>query len=93
MNYRTLQSELKRYRSLGYTSIKLNQKKIILQAEYDRIMGIRAEQEQQRALQSGELTFGVEIEILNTVDRSAIATALQAAVMRLSVPSCQGNRG
>ncbi|MBE9144902.1 amidoligase family protein [Planktothrix mougeotii] len=85
MNYRTLQTELKRYRSLGYTTIKLNQKKVILQAEYDRIMGIRAEQERQRVLQSGELTFGVEIEILNTVDRSAIATALQAEGINAAV--------
>ena len=88
MNYRTLQTELKRYRSLGYTSIKLNQKKIILQAEYNRIQDIRAEQEQQRTLQSqppNSLTFGVEIEILNTVDRSAIATALQAEGINAAV--------
>lgn len=85
MNYRTLQTELKRYRSLGYTTIKLNQKKVILQAEYNRIQGIRAEQEQQRVLQSGELTFGVEIEILSTVDRNEIATALQAEGINAAV--------
>jgi hypothetical protein len=87
MNYRTLQTELKRYRSLGYTTIKLNQKKVILQAEYNRIQAIRDEQERQRVLQSQptELTFGVEIEILPTVDRSAIATALQSEGINAAV--------
>jgi hypothetical protein len=82
MNYRTLQTELKRYRSLGYTSIKLNQKKVILQAEYNRIQGIRAEQDNQRALQNqtpNSLTFGVEIEILMTqgLSQELIETALR----------------
>lgn len=82
MNYRTLQTELKRYRSLGYTSIKLNQKKVILQAEYNRIQAIRAEQDNQRALQNqnpNSLTFGVEIEILMTpgLSQELIETALR----------------
>lgn len=41
MNYRTLQTELKFLRELGYTDIKLNQKRYILQAEYDRVQVIR----------------------------------------------------
>lgn len=82
MNYRQLQTELKRYRSLGYTSIKLNQKKVILQAEYNRIQAIRAEQDNQRALQNqpNSLTFGVEIEILATtpgLSQELIETALR----------------
>ena len=79
MNYRELQRALKAYRTAGLTVIKLNQKTAVLQAEYDRITGIlQAEQDNQRAQNPNSLTFGVEIEILSTVDRSAIATALQA---------------
>ena len=79
MNYRELQRALKTYRASGLTVIKLNQKTAVLQAEYDRITGIlQAEQDNQRAQNPNSLTFGVEIEILSTVDRSAIATALQA---------------
>ena len=79
MNYRELQRALKNYRTSGLTIIKLNQKKVILQAEYDRITGIlQAEQDNQRAQNPNNLTFGVEIEILSTIDRSAIATVLQA---------------
>lgn len=79
MNYRELQRALKVYRASGLTVIKLNQKTAILRAEYDRITGIlQAEQDNQRAQNPNSLTFGVEIEILSTVDRSAIATALQA---------------
>jgi hypothetical protein len=76
MNYRELQQTLKAYRASGLTTIKLNQKKTVLQAEYDRIQGI---QEQPQCLVAeGDLTFGVEIEILNTIDRTEIARALQA---------------
>ena len=76
MNYRELQRALKTLRLEGLTTIKLNQKKTVLQAEYDRIQGI---QEQPQCLVAeGDLTFGVEIEILNTIDRTEIARALQA---------------
>jgi hypothetical protein len=37
MTYQQLQAELKELRNQGKTTIKLNQKKVILQAEYDRI--------------------------------------------------------
>lgn len=77
MNYRELQRALKTYRASGLTVIKLNQKKVILQAEYDRIQE-QLQLQRQRLVAEGELTFGVEIEILSTIDRSAIATALQA---------------
>ena len=75
MNYRELQKALKVYRAAGLTVIKLNQKTAILRAEYDRI---QEQLQRQRPTAEGELTFGVEIEILNTIDRSAIATALEA---------------
>ena len=79
MNYRELQKALKVYHTAGLTTIKLNQKTAILRAEYDRITGIlQAERDNQRAQNPNSLTFGVEIEILNTIDRSTIATALQA---------------
>lgn len=82
MNYRELQQALKRYRAMGLTTIKLNQKSAILQAEYNRIQ----EQEQpQRPTAEGELTFGVEIEILNTIDRTEIARALQAEGINAAV--------
>jgi len=77
MNYRELQRALKNYRAAGLTVIKLNQKTAILRAEYDRIQE-QLQRQRQRPTAEGELTFGVEIEILNTIDRSAIATALQA---------------
>ena len=77
MNYRELQKALKVYRAAGLTVIKLNQKTAILRAEYDRIQE-QLQRQRQRPTAEGELTFGVEIEILNTIDRSAIATALQA---------------
>ena len=76
MNYRELQQALKTYRASGLTTIKLNQKTAVLQAEYDRIQGIQ--EQPQRLVAEGELTFGVEIEILNTIDRTEIARALQA---------------
>lgn len=82
MNYRELQQALKRYRAMGLTSIKLNQKATVLQAEFDRI---QQQEQPQRPTNEGELTFGVEIEILNTVDRSAIATALQAEGINAAV--------
>lgn len=76
MNYRELQQALKAYRASGLTTIKLNQKTAVLQAEYNRIQGIQ--EQPQRLAVEGELTFGVEIEILNTIDRTEIARALQA---------------
>ena len=88
MNYRELQRALKGYRTSGLTTIKLNQKTAILRAEYDRITGIlQAEQDNQRAQNPNSLTFGVEIEILSTIDRSAIATALQAEGINAVVES------
>lgn len=75
MNYRQLQQALKAYRQQGLTTIKLNQKTAVLQAEFDRI---QAQTQPQREQAEGELTFGVEIEILNTIDRTDIARALQA---------------
>ena len=84
MNYRTLQTELKRYRSLGYTSIKLNQKGTILQAEYDRIQSQIAPQAP-TTNDLPEITFGVEIEVTRLVSQDAIAIALQAAGISVAV--------
>lgn len=83
MNYRQLQQILKGYRAQGYTAIKLNQKRQILQDEYTRIMN-RLEDERVELIEengtNNELTFGVEIEILNmNVDISEIEEALQDA--------------
>jgi len=68
MNYRQLQQVLKGYRAQGYTTIKLNQKRYILQNEYRRIMN-RLEDERIELIEengtNNELTFGVEIEILD----------------------------
>lgn len=86
MNYRELQKALKVYRTAGLTTIKLNQKTAILRAEYDRIQE-QLQRQRQRPTAEGELTFGVEIEILNTIDRSAVAIALQAEGINAVVES------
>lgn len=103
MNYRQMQRVLKVMRNDGYTTIKLNQKKAILQAELERVNAIihsrqmmeyNANSVQSRLQQSevtpitttnDDLTFGVEIEILSTVDRQTIATALQAEGINAAV--------
>lgn len=90
MNYRQLQAELKRYRvqCLSPRSFKLNQKKVILQAEYDRIIDLYSPtivetptvESITQPTNNNELTFGVEIEVLRTPDlnRELIEAALQA---------------
>jgi hypothetical protein len=96
MNYRELQQALKTLRLEGLTTIKLNQKGTILQAEYDRIYSqIRAEesgtqpqaqaQAQQTHTAMPEITFGVEIEVTRLISQDAIAIALQAAGISAAV--------
>lgn len=85
MNYRELQRTLKTLRLEGLTTIKLNQKTAILQAEYDRIQTQIAPQAQQTATDLPEITFGVEIEVTRVVSRDAIALALQAAGVAAAV--------
>jgi hypothetical protein len=96
MNYRELQQALKTLRLEGLTTIKLNQKGTILQAEYDRIYSqIRAEesgtqpqaqaQAQQTHTAMPEITFGVEIEVTRLISQDAIAQALQAAGIAAAV--------
>lgn len=43
MTYRELQKALREFRNASLTTIKLNRKKVELQAEYDRIMTIKTE--------------------------------------------------
>jgi Putative amidoligase enzyme len=81
MNYRELQQTLKAYRASGLTTIKLNQKTAVLQAEYDRIQSQQTPQATRSATNDlpDSLTFGVEIEVTRLISQDAIAQALQAA--------------
>lgn len=83
MNYRALQRALKNLRLSGYTTIKLNQKAVILQAEYDRIYSqIGA------ASDLPEITFGVEIEVTHDINKDTIASALRAAGIKAAAEEC-----
>ena len=46
MNYKLLQQRIKQYKKAGYTNIRLNSKKHILELEYNRLLQLRLSQEQ-----------------------------------------------
>ncbi len=46
MNYKLLQQRIKQYKKAGYTNIRLNSKKSILELEYNRLLQLGLSQEQ-----------------------------------------------
>ena len=56
MNYKLLQQRIKQYKKAGYTNIRLNSKKNVLELEYNRLLQLGLSQEQlEQAIANGDI--------------------------------------